>query len=57
MDKKKRKNQKINLIKCKNMREFRRFEGILPNSTLKEHLEEKKKDLEREERRAPLKNN
>ncbi len=49
------KHQKINLIRKKNMKEFRRFEGILPESALKDYLTEKKKDLEREERRAPLK--
>jgi len=37
------------------MKEFRRFEGILPKSALKEYLDEKKKDLDHEERRAPLK--
>ena len=47
--------QEINLIKKKNMKEFRRFEGILPKSALKEYLDEKKKDLDHEERRAPLK--
>jgi hypothetical protein len=49
------KHQKTNIIKKKNMKEFRRFEGILPSSTLEEYLEEKKKELEREELRAPLK--
>jgi len=48
------KHQKINLLKKKNMKEFRRLEGILPESALEEYLEEKKRDLEREERRAPL---
>ena len=48
-------NQNVNLIKKINMKEFRRFEGILPESALEEYLEEKKKELEREERRAPLK--
>lgn len=49
------KHQKTNIIKKKNMKEFRRFEGILPASALDEYLEEKKKELEREELRAPLK--
>ena len=48
-------HQKTNIIKKKNMEEFRRFEGILPASALEEYLEEKKKELEREELRAPLK--
>jgi predicted helicase len=48
-------HQKTNIIKKKNMEEFRRFEGILPASALDEYLEEKKKELEREELRAPLK--
>ena len=37
------------------MKDFRKFEGILPDSTLDLYYKEKKKDLEREERRAPLK--
>ena len=45
----------INLIKKKNMKEFRRFEGILPESALEEYLNEKKRELQREERRAPFK--
>jgi len=49
------KNQKFNLIKKKNLKEFRRFEGILPESALEEYLREKEKELEREESRAPLK--
>ena len=51
------KHQKTNIIKKKNMKEFRRFEGILPASALVDYLEEKKKELEREELRAPLKKN
>jgi len=48
-------HQKTNILKKKNMEEFRRFEGILPASALDEYLERKKKELEREELRAPLK--
>ena len=49
------KHQETNLIKKKNMKEFRRFEGILPEYALKEYLDEKKEDLDHEERKAPLK--
>ncbi len=49
-------NQKINLIRKKNMKEFRRFEGILPESALEEYLRDKKMELEREEKMSPLKN-
>jgi len=37
-------HQKTNILKMKNMEEFRRFEGILPASALDEYLEEKKKN-------------
>ena len=49
------KNQKFNLIKKKDLKEFRCFEGILPESALEEYLKEKEKELEREESRASLK--
>ena len=39
----------------KDLQEFRKLEGILPKSAMKEYLEEKRRDLECEERRAPLK--
>ncbi|MHA1491551.1 MAG: hypothetical protein ACTSRI_18090 [Promethearchaeota archaeon] len=48
-------NQIIHNIKRINMKDFRKFEGILPDSTLDLYYKEKKKDFEREERRAPLK--
>jgi hypothetical protein len=48
-------NQKTNILKKKNMIDFRRFEGILPESALEEYFKEKKKELKEEERRAPLK--
>lgn len=41
-------------IQNKNMKEFRKFEGILPGSALDLYYKEKKKELEREERKAPL---
>ncbi len=48
-------NQIIHNIKRINMKGFRKFEGILPESALDLYYKEKKEDLEREERRAPLK--
>jgi len=38
-----------------NMKDFRKFKGILPASSLDVYYKEKKKELEREERIAPLK--
>ncbi|MFO8018278.1 MAG: hypothetical protein R6U96_06550 [Promethearchaeia archaeon] len=37
-----------------NMKDFRDFEGILPDSALDLYYEEKHKELAREEQRAPL---
>ncbi len=48
-------NQKFNLIKRKNMKDFRKFEGIISKSAVEEYWFNKKKELEREENRAPLK--
>lgn len=48
-------NQKINLLEKRNLKDFRRFEGILPKGILSAYLKEKRKDLEQEEKRAPLK--
>lgn len=48
-------NQKKPLIDKRNLEEFRSLEGILPKGTLNVYLKEKRKDLEREEKRAPLK--
>ncbi|MGQ4874786.1 MAG: hypothetical protein ACP6IY_12020 [Promethearchaeia archaeon] len=48
-------NQMIFNIKKVNMKDFRKFEGILPASAVELYYKEKKKDLEREERIAPLK--
>jgi hypothetical protein len=48
-------NQKKTLLEKKNLKEFRRFEGILPKGTLNIYLKEKRKDLENEEKRAQLK--
>ena len=49
------KNQKFNMVKKKILKEFRCFEGVLPDLALEEYLNGKKKELEREERRVPLK--
>jgi len=43
------------VLEKKNLKEFRRFEGILPKGTLNIYLKEKRKDLENEEKRAQLK--
>ena len=48
------KNQKINLLNRKNLKDFRKFEGILPKNALKEYLVEKKRELKREEERISL---
>lgn len=48
-------NQNNYLTNRVNMKEFRKFEGILPESAVEEYWREKKRDLEREERKAPLK--
>jgi flavorubredoxin len=45
-------NQKINLIDKVNMKEFRRFEGIIEESALGEFLKERKKQLKNEEEKA-----
>lgn len=48
-------NQNNYLTNRVNMKEFREFEGILPESAVEEYWREKKRDLEREESKAPLK--
>lgn len=48
-------NQISNTIQRINMKDFRKFEGILPDSAVELYYTEKRKELEREERRAPLK--
>ena len=47
-------NQIIHNIKRISMKDFRKFEGILPDSALDLYYKEKKEELKREERRAPL---
>ena len=47
-------NQPTNIIRKKNLKEFRKLKGILPKSALNMYLDEKKKELMREEERAPL---
>ena len=42
-------------MRKKDLQEFRKLEGILPKSAMKEYLEERRRDLKREERRAPFK--
>jgi hypothetical protein len=36
------------------MKEFRQFEGMLSEPVMEEYLAEKKRELEREEKMAPL---
>lgn len=43
-------NQPQSPIRKVNMKDFRQFEGILPNSALDLYYKEKKEELDREER-------
>ena len=47
-------NQSTNIIRKANLQEFRKLKGILPKSAMTMYLEEKQKELIREEERAPL---
>ena len=47
-------NQPSNQIRKANLEEFRKLKGILPKSTIKTYLNEKRKDLEGEEKIAPI---
>ena len=49
-------SQPSNLVRKSNLQEFRRLKGILPKSAKKTYLDEKRKDLNEEEKLAPLKN-
>lgn len=40
--------------RSKNLKEFRKLKGTLPKDTLKYYFDEKRKELDREERLAPL---
>ena len=48
-------SQPSNLIRKSNLQEFRSLKGILPKSAKKTYLEEKRKDLKKEEDFAPIK--
>ena len=48
-------SQPSNLVRKSNLQEFRRLKGILPKSAKKTYLDEKRKDLNEEEKLAPLK--
>lgn len=48
-------SQPSNLIRKSNLQEFRNLKGILPKSAKKTYLDEKRKDLNEEEKLAPLK--
>jgi len=47
-------HQSTNIIRKKNLVEFRKLKGILPKSAMSMYLEEKRKELIMEEERAPL---
>jgi hypothetical protein len=48
-------SQPSNLIRKSNLQEFRNLKGILPKSAKKTYLDEKRKDLNEEEKLAPIK--
>jgi len=48
------KNQYRSINRAKNIKEFKKLKGSLPKDALKTYLEEKRNDLEREEKIAPL---
>jgi len=50
-------NQPLDIIRKKSLQEFRNLKGFLPKSAKKTYIEEKKKDLIKEEKLAPLKSN
>ena len=50
-------SQPLNIIRKISLKEFRSLKGILPKFVKKIYLDEKKKDLIREENLAPLKTN
>ncbi|MHA1266545.1 MAG: hypothetical protein ACTSRS_15020 [Candidatus Helarchaeota archaeon] len=47
-------NQSTNIIKKEKLQEFRKLRGILPKSAMTIYLEEKRKELKKEEGRASL---
>lgn len=49
-------SQPSDLVRKLNLQEFRSLKGILPKSAMKTYLDEKKKDLNKEEKLAPIKN-
>ncbi|TES96692.1 MAG: hypothetical protein E3J90_07720 [Promethearchaeota archaeon] len=49
-------SQPSDLVRKLNLQEFRSLKGILPKSAMKTYLDEKKKDLNREEKLTPIKN-
>ena len=48
-------SQPSNLIRKSNLQEFRSLKGILPKSAMKTYLDEKRKELNEEEKLAPIK--
>jgi len=48
-------SQPSNLIRKSNLQDFRSLKGILPKSAKKTYLDEKRKDLNEEEKLAPIK--
>ena len=49
-------SQPSDLVRKLNLQEFRSLKGILPKSAMKTYLDEKKKDLNKEEKLAPIRN-
>lgn len=49
-------NQPSDLVRKLNLQKFRSLKGILPKSAMKTYLDEKKKDLNKEEKLAPIRN-
>ena len=48
-------SQPSNMIRKSNLQEFRSLKGILPKSAMKTYLDEKRKELNEEEKLAPIK--
>lgn len=47
-------NQATNIVRRKALESFREFKGILPKETLREFQKERRKELIKEEKKAPL---
>jgi len=49
-------HQSTNVIRKKDLQEFRKLKGILPKSAMSLYLEEKQKELILEEKKSPIHN-